>query len=84
MFNNLLHHLTNPLVFASICAVVALLLCFGDKCVFKYKVDNNVYYIKISILVFGLVLGSIYGYKFLSNYTSKIDTQNLQTGSAEF
>jgi len=84
MFNNLFHHLTNPLVFAVICAIIALGLCFGDKCIFKYKVDNNVYYVKIAILVFGLVLASIYGYKFISNYANKIDTQNLQTGSAEF
>jgi hypothetical protein len=80
----MLHHLTNPLVFSAIFAVLSLLLCLGDKCVFKYTVDNKVYYVKIFILVFVLVLGSIYGYKFVNNYINKVDTQNLQTGSAEF
>jgi len=78
------HHLTNPLVFAILCAIIALILCYGDKCIFKYTVDNNIYYIKIAILVFALVLGSIYGYKYINTYVNKIESKNLQTGSAEF
>jgi len=80
----MLEYLTDPLVFAGICAIIALILCYGDKCLFKYTTDNNVYYIKIAILVFALVLGGIYGHKFIGTYINKIEFKNLQTGSAEF
>jgi hypothetical protein len=84
MIQNLLQHLTNPIVFAVLCAMVALALCYGDKCIFKYTVDNNVYYVKIAMLVFALVLGGIYGHRFINAFVNKAEFKNLQTGSAEF
>ena len=76
--------LTNPLVFAGVCAVLSMILCYGDKCIFKYETDSNTYYIKIAILVFLLVLFSIHGYKFLLNYNMVQERSNLKTSNPEF
>ena len=80
----MLQYLTNPLVFATICTIIGILLCYGDKCIFKYETESNTYYVKIGILIFSLVSSSIYGYDFITNLTKQYDESNLDTGNPTF
>ena len=80
----MLNYLTNPLIFATVCTIIAMLLCYGDKCLFKYTTESNIYYVKIGILVFTLVSSSLYGFEFISNLTKQYDESNLDTGNPNF
>ena len=80
----MIEYLTNPFIFAGIFAIISILLCYSDKCIFKYNMNNNIYLVKISILVYLLVLASLYGFKYINLFSHKMESENLQTGGAEF
>ena len=46
--------------------------------------NNNIYLVKISILVYLLVLASLYSFKYINLFSHKMESENLQTGGAEF
>tara|TARA_Y100000996_G_scaffold407895_1_gene386100 strand:- start:4723 stop:4968 length:246 start_codon:yes stop_codon:yes gene_type:complete len=79
----LLENLKNPLLFAIIAAVLSVILCYGNKCIFEEK-TKAITYVKTFIMTYGIVVVSLYGFEFVKNFISSTKDKNLNIGDPKF